>query len=121
MKKQIINDIDRLTTLHTLGYEEGYFWPIDECRELSNLNEEGNVIQNSLVIECSDEIIKITKQFPIDSYCSKKGKWVAIEKPEVDEFVVERYFPADGYKQVYKLVLVEDEVPYKEDELGGQE
>ena len=39
----------------------------------------------------------------------------------VDEFIVERYFPADGYKQVYKLVLVGDEVPYKEDELGGQQ
>ena len=121
MTKQIIKDIDCLTTLHALSYEECLYWTIDECRKLDNLNEEGNVIQNSLVIDCCDEIIKITKQFPIDSYCNKKGKWVDIKKPEVDEFVVERYFPADGYKQVYKLVLVEDEVPYKEEELGGQQ
>ena len=120
MEKQINKDIDRITTLYTLGYEEFLYWPVGEFRTIRDLNEEGNVIRNSLVIDSCDELIKITKQYPINFYCNTEGEWVDIEKPEVDEFIVERYFPDDGYKQVYKLVLVEDEVPYKEEELGGK-
>ena len=44
MEKQIIKDIDRITTLYTLGYEEFLYWPVGEFRTIRDLNEEGKEI-----------------------------------------------------------------------------
>lgn len=114
-------NINRAATLQCSFIEDGYWWNHDNVvYDGEKLNKEGNVVQVSIMVETDggEQIIKITRQFPLNYYIDNDGNYIETKAPKVSPFLITVYSPEDNLKTVYKVVKVEEDVEYQPSELG---
>lgn len=117
MNKQIKN-IDRDETLWVAELDGMLSWIPASNSYQNKLNNEGTVLESSLIIGIdTDTVVKITRQFPLDFYINNKGRLVETDPPVVDPFKIEVYYPGDGLKTIYKVIEVEKDVSYNDNEI----